>query len=267
MGHKARNPGLSFPVVQTQYFWEIRLNELLDWRSYQVEKFIKDCETPRDAADKIIRYLKYPFYAGRPCDRHEYNAFRGKYCRTVDLDYWARASECLASGWGDCEDGSIALVAALRRMGLAPEDVYVVFGYVRNAETGEVLGGHGWVYARHPSFGKDGYIYIETTLDEPPKEYPEVPDITKPFRWKRIELVPEFLWNDEVYKPVAVALGFIIYWFHRYWGVKEKILGYLDLKKRLKETRRKYEGLQRAWQMPVKPLKKAGILSRLRWRR
>ena len=257
---------MEFPVVSSQYFWQIRLNELVDWRSYQVEKFIEDCETPKDAADKIIRYLSYPFYAGRPDDKHIYNAFHGKFCKTVELDYWARASECLAAKIGDCEDGSIALVAALRRMGLKPDDALIVFGYVQR-ESGEFLGGHGWVYARHPSFGKGGYVYVETTLDEPPEEYPEVPDVTKPFSWNGIVLVPEFLWNDEIYKPVATNLGFIIYWLHRYWGVKKKILGYADLEKKHKETKKKYEALRDAWGAEVKPLKRVGLLSKLRWRR
>ena len=260
--------GMEFPVVVSQYFWRIRLNELLDHDSYQIEKYVEGVGNPKELADKVIRDVEYPFHHGQPDDLHVWNAFHGKRCYKVEEDFWQKASETAFAKMGDCEDSSILYVAAARRLGVKPEDVFVVFGYVQT-EGGEFLGGHGWVYVRDPSFGKEGFVYVETTLDEPPAEYPKVPDIAKPFNWRGIVLVPEILWNDEIYRSVASAanFGLIIYQLRRYWGVKKRIFGYADLGRKLKETKKKYEALQLAWKLPVKPLKKAGVLSRLRWRR
>ncbi|GAI56734.1 unnamed protein product, partial [marine sediment metagenome] len=47
---------------------------------------------------------------------------------------------------------------------------------------------------------------------------------------------------------------------------EEMFAKYLNLRFKIKETRKKYEALQRAWHTPVKPLTKLGILSKLRWR-
>ena len=256
-----------FPIIHRQRFWPTRLNELIDYNSYQIEKYVEGVENAKQLADKVIKDVEYPFHHGVPDDTHILNCFRGKRCYKVKEDFWQKGSETAFMKMGDCEDSSILYVTAARKMGVSEKNVYVVFGYVQR-ESGELLGGHGWVYVRDSSFGDKKFHYVETTLDEPPEEeYPVVSDITKPFSWKGIILVPEVLWNDKVYKPVAVSLGFIIYWLHRYWGMKEKILGYIDLKKKYKETKKKYRAIQEAWGIKVKPLKKAGILSKLRWRR
>jgi len=41
---------------------------------------------------------------------------------------------------------------------------------------------------------------------------------------------------------------------------------YLCLARRHKERRRKYEEISVAWRLPVKPLRRLGLLGRLRWR-
>ena len=259
---------MSFPVVRSQRFWPIYLNELVDHWSYLPRSYVSEIENPRELMDKLIREIRYPWHLGAPDDHHQYNCYHGEYkwCKTVREDYWDSGSEVLATKVADCDGSAICGCTCARAMGVDPQNVYVVFGYVQRAGSGEFLGGHAWLYIKHESFG-EGWRYVELTLDQPPKEYPLVPDITKPLDWRGIELKPELLWNDEIYKPVATNLGFIIYQLHRYWGVKEKILGYLDLKKRLKETRRKYSALRDAWGIDMKPLKKAGWLSKLRWRR
>jgi len=257
---------MSFPIVASQRFWPTRLNELIDYNSYQIEKYVDGVETPKDLADKVIREVKYPFHHGIPDDLHVWNAFHGKKCYKVHADFWQKGSETAFIKMGDCEDSSILYVTAARKMGVDSKDVFVVFGYVED-ENGKFLGGHAWVYVRHPSFGKKGFVYVETTLDEPPKDYPRVPAITKPFTWRGITLRPEVLWNDEIYKPVGVQIGHIIYQLNRYWGMVKKILNYFDLEKKYKETKKKYMALQEVWRLRVKPLKKRKVLKMIRWRR
>jgi len=261
---------MSFPVVVSQRFWPTRLNELIDPDTYQIEKYIEGVENPKQLADKVIRDVEYPFHHGAPDDLHTLNNFHGKRCYKVKEDFWQKGSETAFMKMGDCEDSSILYVTAARKMGISPENVYVVFGYVER-ENGEFLGGHGWVYVRDKSFGDDKWHYVETTLDEPPEKYPVVPDITKPFTWKGITLRPEILWNDKIYKPVGIQIGHIIYQLNRYWGMVKKILNYFDLGKKYKETRKKYAALQEVWGMRVKPLKEKSILKKvlrkIRWRR
>jgi len=259
----------NFPIVYHQRFWPIKLNELIDYQSYLVQEFIKDCKDPKELADKVIKEIEYPFYAGAPDDLHIYNSFHGRFCRKVESDYWAKASECLAALIGDCEDSTIAFVAGARAMGVKPEDVYVVFGYVRNVRTGEVVGGHAWAVIIHESFGA-GWRYVESTLDVPPEEYPVVEDIRKPFTWGSWVLIPEILWNDVYYEELgmSISLSSSVAWFLVKMRKKKRVrVGYFELKFKEKETRRKYEALRQMWGCDNKPLKKAGLLSKLRWRK
>lgn len=240
-----------FPIVTEQFFWKILLNELLDFNSLPIKDYIKDVSTPKALADKIIRDIEYPFYLGRPDDTHILNCFHGKWCKKITLDFWQPASWTAVIKIGDCEDSSILYVASAEAMDVSDEDVYEVFGYVLDAKTQSLLGGHGWVYVRHKSFGDDSWRYVETTLDIPPAEYPKVPDINKPFNYQNIILVPEILWNSSKYIELMV-----------------ESMRYYSLKKRDKESKKKYEAIQKAFEIPVKPLKKArkSMLSRLRWR-
>ena len=154
---------------------------------------------------------------------------------------------------------------------MPPKDVYEVFGYVRDARTEEILGGHGWAYCRHESFGDDEFHYVESTLDAPPEKYPVVEDIRKPFRWGNWELVPEMIWNDKHYEEINLGFTFHSSVVAHVFRVRRKkyirFNNYLDLRLKEKETRRKYEALSKMWGVGVKPLRKAGLLSKLRWRK
>jgi len=267
-----------FPVVTKQRFWPTRLNELLDYDSYQVEQFLQGVPNAKVLADKVIRVIEYPFYHGQPDDTHVWNAFHGKWCRTITLDFWQKASETAAMKIGDCEDSSILGVAGSLRLG---KEAYEVFGYVeewrrnpRNPEEGywEVVGGHGWYYVRDPDgFGDDKFHYVESTLDVPPKEYPVVEDIRKPLVWGTWRLVPEIIWNDKVFETVNVRLdvqGRVAAFMAKMRKTKYvRDVGYFGLRFREKETRRKYVALSKMWGVKTKPLRKAGLLSRLRWLR
>lgn len=190
------------------------MNELLDYNRYVVVKFFEDCRTAKDVAEKVIRAIQYPLYMGQPDDKHVWNHFHGKWCRKIELDYWQACSETALFLIGDCEDSSILTVGGMRLKGVSSENVYEVFGVVRDAQTLEVLGGHGWVYARDPSFGTDKFVLIESTLDQPPQKYPEVgaslEDLKRPYRFENIVYEPEQLFNDEVYielKPLTTRRG------------------------------------------------------------
>jgi hypothetical protein len=240
---------LSFPIIEGERFEPFALNELFDFNRYVVRKFFEDCRTAKDVADKVIKVVQYPFYLGQPTDKHDINWFHGKYCRTINDDYWSSASETALCGWGDCEDSSILTVGGMRLLGVAPEDVYEAFGVVRDASTGQVLGGHGWVYAKDSSFGTDKFVLVESTLDTPPGLYPEVgaslEDLKRPFKLGNVVYESEWLFNDRYFIVVApgqqLPLGFT-------WRGRER--------KRFVESPRKYEAIAKAWGLPVKPLRR-----------
>jgi hypothetical protein len=227
---------VSFPVIEGTRFEPFRLNELFDYQRYVVVKFFEDCKTAREVAEKVIRAVQYPLYMGQADDEHCANWFHGKFCRCITDDYWAMNSECALCGWGDCEDSSMLVVGGARLKGVPPENVYEVFGVVRDASTGEVLGGHGWVVIRDASFGTDKYVLVESTLDTPPPRYPEVgstlEDLKKPFAWEGVVYEPEQLFNDVIYveiRPLTTRRG-----------------------RKERERLEKYSAIERAWGIETK---------------
>jgi hypothetical protein len=226
---------MSFPVFTSQRFEPFALNELFDFNKYVVKDFIKDCKTVKDVADKVIRAVQYPFYMGQPDDKHHWNHFHGKFDRDITEDYWQTCSETALFLWGDCEDSSVLAVGGIRALDVRVDDVYEVFGLVRDAVTGAILGGHGWVYTRSSSFGTDKYVLVESTLDTPPEKYPEVgstlDDLKKPFRYGSVVYDPEALFNDEMYIEVRpISLG-------------------------RKDTRVKHEAIEKSWGIQSKFMK------------
>jgi hypothetical protein len=226
---------MSFPVVEGVRFEPFRLNELFDYQRYVVVKFFEDCRTARDVAEKVIKAIQYPLFMGQPDDKHVWNHFHGKWCRKIELDYWQCCSETALFLIGDCEDSSILTVGGARLKGVPPENVYEVFGVVRDAVTGAILGGHGWVYVRDLSFGTDKFVLVESTLDAPPPRYPEVgstlEDLKKPFAWEGVVYVPEQLFNDVVYVEIRP----------------------LTMRgRRMRERKEKYEAIMKAWKAKTK---------------
>ena len=255
---------MSFPVIEGERFEPFALNELFDFNRHVVRKFFEDCRTAKDVADKVIRAVQYPFFAGQPDDRHRWNHFHGKWCRTIDADYWQLSSESALFCIGDCEDSSVLAVSGMRLLGVAPESVYEVFGVVKDASSGNVLGGHGWVYAKDPSFGTDKYVLVESTLDTPPASYPEVgaslDDLKRPFRLGNVVYDPEWLFNDRYFIVVPPSSP------ERGAAWTALALGMGRRRKRSVESPRKYEALAQAWGASLKPLKhfKRSKLHRLR---
>jgi len=228
---------VSFPIIEGTRFERFRLNELFDYNRYVVQEFFKDCGTAREVAELVIRTVQYPLYRGEPDDRHCLNAFHGRFCECITEDYWQTCSETVLFGWGDCEDSSVLTVGGMRLLGVSPRDVYTVFGLVRDS-TGEVLGGHGWVYVRDPSFGTDKFVLVETTLDVPPSRYPEVgvtlDDLKRPYTFGSVVYEAEQLFNDEVYIELRPLI---------------------TRKRSKRSSRRVHEAIERAWDIESKYMK------------
>jgi len=159
-------------------FTDMKLCNTLICRSGWIKKYMEkfNIKADKDAIEWVIKNIDYPLLFGIfPTDRHVWNAFNGKACYTITLDYWQTAWETLMTyvlnnrikgiqGYGDCEDTAI-LTASLLRLLKIPS--YVCLGVVYD-QNHNMLGGHGWTIARL-SDGK--WHLIETTLDIPPK-YP-----------------------------------------------------------------------------------------------
>lgn len=193
-----------FPVVSREYFYPIYLNELIDPESYTVKCYVKDKTSVKQIADSIILDVKYPIHWGLPDDTHVLSMYFGRYrwTKVIFWDFWDKGSMVLGTNKvADCDGSTIAFVTACRSFGVSQEDVFAVFGVVK--QDGRTLGGHAWAYVRDRSFGTFRYVLVETTLDTPPEKYPEVgdsiEDLKRPFYYNGIWYEPEFLFNDKRY--------------------------------------------------------------------
>jgi hypothetical protein len=253
---------MEFPVVRDQFFYPIYLNELIDWQSFVVQEYVKVKKSAKEVVDSLIIDIQYPWWLGQPDDSHTLNMYHGQYkwCKRIDEDFWDKASMVLGTNKvADCDGSAITAVACLRALGLKPEDTYVAFGVVKDASSGQILGGHAYTFARDSSFGTSKYVLCEMTLDEPPERYPEVgstlDDLKKPFGYENIVYEPEWLFNDVQFIEVPSSDKRMMLKF-----VKRK-------KKRFVENRMKYEAIAKAWKINTKPLRKfRSKLARIRER-
>lgn len=236
--------------LKAKRWMDFYLNELLDDRE-PVMKQAKNLATRWDVCRFVIEQIDYPLVRGIPTDKHRDNWFGGLCCHTISPDFWQQASETIRTlrlgqannknGYGDCEDASILFVDLFLINGW---EAFECFGEVY--EGGELLGGHGWaIFEDAPSTWR---LY-EATLDTPPV-YPGGYPIIDPER-------TEWMLGGLTYSAQVKFNK------DRYYESGDGMLsGYLAL--RLKETKRKYKALQRAWQVSVKPIARGGILGRLR---
>lgn len=235
-----------FPIIENKRFWPFRLNELVDLFSHQVNVYsLKLPDDPKAVADAVIRDIEYPFHLGQPDDTHIWNCYHGsyKFCKRVDLDFWDKASEVAFIKVADC-DGSSMLFTALAGKLVGADGVYEIFGVVKDANTGEILGGHAWSVCK---WGGQWHL-VESTLDVPPVEYPVIIHYKAPYKLGEIVYEPMNLFNWKHYLEIS------------------PIGRYLALGFKAKASRKKYEAIQKAWHMPVKPLTKITVLSKLKWR-
>lgn len=235
-----------FPIIEGKRFWPFRLNDLIDKWSHQVNKKSIDLpDEPKPIADFVIENHTYPMHNGRPDDRHKLEAFHGdqQFNKTVERDFWQYPEETLVFGVGDCEDVSILAVSLIGKV-LNASQVYEVLGVVKDADSGRILGGHGWTYARY----NGEWHYLEMTRQNAPSKYPTVPDIREPYEYGDWNLVPHVLFN-----------------WTKFEELKGGLTSYLDMDFEEKETQEKYEALAEINDDPMKPLEKAGLMAKLRW--
>jgi hypothetical protein len=125
------------------------------------------------------------------------------------------------------------------------EIVIEVVGLVKDV-SGNILGGHGWVYARDKSFDTYKFVLVESTLDEPPEKYPEVgstlDDLKKLFRYENIIYEPEWLFNDVQFIEIPSS--------------DKRMMLKVVKRKKFMENKMKYEAIAKAWKINTKPLRK-----------
>jgi hypothetical protein len=242
-------------TVGAKRFTDFRIDQLLD-KAYPVELFCGGYDTREDFCNLVIVDFDYPMRLGVPTDKHYNNWFDGLSCHQIVSDYWQTASETLTTfilnqrgsrkGYGDCEDVSTLLTTLFLEKGWR---AFECLGMV--VKDGELLGGHGWAIFEDET---GVWRLYEATLDIPPS-YPEGYPVINP---------EELSWevNGLTYQGLIK--------FNRkgyYESADTDMMKYaLKLSLAKKETRRKYDAISQAWGQKVKPMKKAGILSRLRWR-
>ncbi len=199
---------MSHPVFKNQRFWKFSLKELFNLNSVLVQEYAEASRDVIDLANRIILDIEYPFHLGRPTDSHQLLAFHD-YKKCIDLDFWSKADETCAMRKGDCEDSSILFVTCARVIGLTEKEVYEAFGVVRDAETKQILGGHGWAYFWH-----DGWRLYESTLDAYPEEYPivgekhnDIIEIKEPYTLANVIYDPESLFNDTEHHFIKSIIG------------------------------------------------------------
>lgn len=243
--------------VEAKAWLNFRLDMLLDIESISQE-YQEELKRREDICDFIILQFDYPMVRGLPSDVHKDNWFQGLCCHQITQDYWQKASETLRTlklnqrrgkkGYGDCEDVSILFTNLFLTM---KWKAYECFGAVLDSNY-NLLGYHGWSIFED----KHGNWWLyEATLSEPPKYlfgyFPIDPNLTS---WEINGLIysASVKFNKEEYFECELDGDLLVL-----------VLG-VNFKS--KETRKKYEAISRAWRQKTKPVKKVGLLSKLRWR-
>jgi hypothetical protein len=243
--------------VAAKFWIDQLLSQWLDTAD-PVTEFRDKLSTREDLCDFIIAAFEYPLVRGIPVDKHSNNWFSGMECYTITQDYWQPCSETLRTlklsqrkegtggkGTGDCEDTSLCFTTLFLEKGW---QVWQCLGEVYQGDV--FLGGHGWAV-----FEDDDGIYrlYESTLSEVPQYpngYPAVDPDSNDWQIGGIRYHAYVKFNRHEYFEWETGL----------------LTAYLRMPRRLKETRRKYRVMQAAWTTRIKPLEKAGLLSRIRWR-
>jgi len=248
--------------IRAKRWLDFKLNQLLDtgdpiWEIKGQLKSIKDiCEF-------VITEFDYPLVRGVPIDVHKNNWFSGLCCHQITEDFWQYASETASTyrlnkrkgkkGVGDCEDTSVLFTTLMLERGY---NAYECFGVVK--ENGEILGGHGWSI-----FQDENYIWriFESTLDVPPPYpdgYPEIDLSTNTWVVGNIVYEAWLRFNRKVYYE----------WEEGQESVKDAVamISYTKIGRKFRESKKKYKAIEEAWKVKTKPLRKAGILAKIRWR-
>jgi len=215
------------------------------WLKEKMQEY--NLDSARKVLEFVIRNIDYPFdRLGRPTDTHVYNAFSGKACYKITLDYWACSFETMMTyvlnsrlknthGYGDCEDSSLLATAMLEELGV---EVYECFGEVYRGS--QLLGGHAWTVAK-----LDGLWHLcEMTLDEPPPYphgYPVIDPDTNTWVVENLKYVAWIKFNSKDYYE----------WEEESWmKSNSKFLMYIKMGKKEKHGKKKVKSIRKhykAW--------------------
>lgn len=239
-----------------KWWLEQTLDKWLD-RAHPVPQIAAKLASKEEICKFVIERFEYPMVRGMPNDKHVNNWFAGQECYTITLDYWQKASETLRTlllsqqkegpaglGMGDCEDTSILFTTLFVEKGWK---AFECIGSVYD-ESG-FLGGHGWAIFQL----QDGrWALYESTLDEVPITYPLVSPADNDWQVGEITYHAEAKFDRSDYYE---------------WDQSAGLGRYLALPARQKESRAKYQAIERAWRVKSKPIARAGLLAKIRWRR
>ncbi|GAI06373.1 unnamed protein product [marine sediment metagenome] len=231
-------------------------DDLLDYITSKTPGSGLGIETREDICNFVISAFDYPMVRGIPTDCHRNNWFSGLSCHQVTQDFFQTASETLRTlrlnqrigkkGYGDCEDCAALFVTLfLMKKWQAWDCIGAVYQNAR------LLGYHS--FAIFEGEAENNRLY-EATLSEPPaypSGYPKInPEATEwqvgPLTYQGFAKFnrEEYYENEEAEDPLkALRIGL-----------------------RGKETRKKHEAITKAWGIKTKPLRRPGLLTKLRWR-
>lgn len=244
-------------TVEAKRWLDFKISQLLDTGDplWEYRSILK---TKEDVCNFVISEFDYPMVRGLPSDVHRNNWFQNLCCHQITQDYWQMASETLRTlrlneregkkGYGDCEDVSALFVTLFL---MKKWNAWECLGAV--LQDNELLGYHGWSIFEDI----DGiWRLYEATLSTPPiypEGYLEIdPDDTE---WKI---------GDITYQAFAKNNR------HDYYESEagdNPLKALLRARFKTKETRKKHEAIAKAWGIKTKPLKKLGLLTKIRWRR
>ena len=241
--------------VRAKRWLDFKLNQVLDTED-PVWEYKDEFNNRKEVVDFVIRQFAYPLKRGKPCDETYNNWFGCNCCHRVSADFWHSASETLQTsrlnrrkdkkGFGDCEDTSILLVDLFLEMGWK---AWECLGRVYRGD--RLLGGHGWPIVQDEN---GDWRLVEATLDKPkewPGGYPKVDPSGNDWKVDNLRYHASLKFNRS----------------HFYKWKGESVGEYLEMDFDEKNRREKFEAIQEAFETPISPVKQAGLLSRLRWRK
>jgi hypothetical protein len=241
-------PGLdAAPPHIARRFWSIRLDELITDRwSYFQKTFSEEVEkiygelSMETAMAFVIERFQYPLYLGAvPTDWHTLGGYRlwplpPLQSIHVPVDYWRTAAESMlfyvnsGRGYGDCEDVSILLGAAMKLLNIG---YFVCLGIVYRGTT--PLGGHAWAIVRYPDDGT--WHLVECTLDVFPgiEAFPEIdPD--------------DHVWTVGDLRYEAMA-RFSHIKYEEWISTTNAFSRYIGIDPKAKRSRRKIKAIRKTW--------------------
>lgn len=156
---------------------DVRYGEKMDVKDFPIiTEDVRDlAELPiMDALAKVYKVVYPVDSSGKADDSHMTSTFAKRKIYGFETfrnvkrnytDFWQFPFETLLYNMGDCEDTAILTGALLRAK---ETEYYVVVGRVKKG--GQLLGYHAWLHGKFDQ----GWVLVETTLDQPPMVYTQL---------------------------------------------------------------------------------------------